>query len=381
MARGAASRFRRSRHLVGFWRGRWFFIHNYATGREAVVSSAIPSMLDFFADWCTIRSFARKAQLSTREAGRRVAAMVVDGVLEASTDRARRLKESAMARWEFWNPGAGYFHSATRDARYVDPTEGEHTLAEKARTVRVPPQVKRYPGAPSHSLPRVDGSGAFASVLLDRRTWRQFSKRPLPLESLSTLLGLSGGIHHWATVHGQPDLPLKTSPSGGSRHPIEIYVWARRVAGLSAGFYHYACDRHRLEFVKSQPRRVSVERYLPTQFWYEEAPLLVFFSAVYARYQWKYSHPRAYRATLIEAGHQCQTFCLTATSLGLAPFCAMALADSEIESVLGLDGISESVLYAAGAGIRTTDRDAGAMPEGFPPAGVRSNNRILKGRR
>jgi len=33
--------------------------------------------------------------------------------------------------------------------------------------------------------------------------------------------------------------------------------------------------------------------------------------------------------------------------LGLAPFCTMALADSKVEKALRLDGISESVVYAA----------------------------------
>ena len=63
-------------------------------------------------------------------------------------------------------------------------------------------------------------------------------------------------------------------------------------------------------------------------------------------------YARAYRAALAEAGHVCQTFCLTATWLGLAPFCLMGLADDEIERDLGIDGITESVLYAAGAGVR-----------------------------
>jgi hypothetical protein len=58
---------------------------------------------------------------------------------------------------------------------------------------------------------------------------------------------------------------------------------------------------------------------------------------------------------LIEAGHLCQTFCLTATSMRLAPFCTMAFADSKIEKVLGLDGVSESVLYVAGAGMPPKD--------------------------
>jgi hypothetical protein len=53
---------------------------------------------------------------------------------------------------------------------------------------------------------------------------------------------------------------------------------------------------------------------------------------------------------LIEAGHVCQTILLTATWLGLAPFSVMGLADSLIERDLGIDGIRESVLYAAGLG-------------------------------
>ena len=75
-------------------------------------------------------------------------------------------------------------------------------------------------------------------------------------------------------------------------------------------------------------------------------------TAVFPRTQWKYDIARAYRVVLAETGHLCQTFCLTATWLGLAPFCTMALADSKIERDLGIDGITESVIYAAGVGVR-----------------------------
>jgi len=214
-------------------------------------------------------------------------------------------------------------------------------------------------------------------VLLSRRTWRQFARRPLPLDSLAALLGLTGGVQQWAKLPQQGDFVMKTSPSGGGRHPIELYVWARRVEGLAPGLYHYAGDRHRLERVKAQRGRVSVERYLPRQFWYEGAAAIVFFSAVYERYLWKYTYPRAYRATLVEAGHQCQTFCLVATWLGLAPFCSMALADSRIEHDLGLDGVSESVIYAAGVGVRPPGAAVRSKPVGFPPLRVRPNRRVI----
>ncbi len=93
-------------------------------------------------------------------------------------------------------------------------------------------------------------------------------------------------------------------------------------------------------------------------------------TAVFDRVQWRYPFARAYRAILAESGHLCQTFCFVATALGLAPFCTMALADSRIERDLKIDGVSESVIYAAGVGTgprgstgprARSRRDAGAL--------------------
>ena len=147
-------------------------------------------------------------------------------------------------------------------------------------------------------------------------------------------------------------MALKTSPSGGARHAIELYTLAFVSAAFVPGWYHYAADAHALELIDDETSRRLVRRYLPQQPWFEPAAALVFFAAVLDRELWRYPYARAYRALLIEAGHLCQTFCLTATWLGLAPFCTMALADSAIEKDLGLDGIGESVLYAAGVGAR-----------------------------
>jgi SagB-type dehydrogenase family enzyme len=98
------------------------------------------------------------------------------------------------------------------------------------------------------------------------------------------------------------------------------------------------------------PRRIS--DYLPGQEWYDAASAVMLMTSVFERVQWRYQYARAYRAIMAEAGHLCQTFCLVGTWLGLAPFCTMALADSRIERDLGVDGVSESVIYAAGIGPR-----------------------------
>ena len=102
---------------------------------------------------------------------------------------------------------------------------------------------------------------------------------------------------------------------------------------------------------------------------------MVFFTSVFARILWRYPYARAYRAALIEAGHVCQSFLLVATSLGLAPFSVMALADSVIEDDLGIDGIQESVLYAAGIGRPPRGVAWAPLAKGRAPR-VRRNPRV-----
>jgi SagB-type dehydrogenase family enzyme len=132
-------------------------------------------------------------------------------------------------------------------------------------------------------------------------------------------------------------------------------VVALRVRGLAPGLYHYAADRHRLERLRRGASAREAVRWLAGQRWFGKAAALVLMTAVLSRSQWKYQFPRAYRVLLADAGHLCQTFCLVATWLGLAPFCTMALADSQIERALRVDGVREAVLYAAGVGFRPAD--------------------------
>ena len=132
-----------------------------------------------------------------------------------------------------------------------------------------------------------------------------------------------------------------------TQNPIEVYVAARNVRSLAPGFYRYAAGgpmrRSRVgrRTARASARRAPAE--LTNGGTAGSLAALVLFTAVFERTRWRYNGPRAYRAVLLEAGHVCQTFCLTATWLGLAPFCSMALADAAIEKVLGLDGVSESV--------------------------------------
>jgi SagB-type dehydrogenase family enzyme len=211
-------------------------------------------------------------------------------------------------------------------------------------------------------------------VLRARRTWRRYSVIGVRLDELSTLLAFTAGVQHWVHV-GERRMPLKTSPSGGARHAIECYVVCRNVQGVSAGIYHYAGDRHALERLRGAVSLERMQAYVPSSSYFANASAMVFFAAVFERIIWRYAYSRAYRAALVEAGHVCQTFCLTATWLGLAPYCVMGLADTLVEADLGLDGITESVLYCAGVGRPPRGTKSAPLTRGT--LDVRPNPRFL----
>lgn len=344
--------FRRAPSLVSYWDEGDLIFENYAIGTRITADPLTTQVLHVFDRWRSIDVLvARLAEFTPSSLRSAVRILERHGLLQRSTTR-EDARTRAMAAWAPWNPEAGFFHAATKDVQFTDAHAVDQHLRRKARASPLPGRFKRYANTPRVRLPPPRYAGAFPDVLLARRTWRTFSRRALAVDDLSRLLALTWGVHGWIPLRGQGRLPLKTSPSGGARHPIEVYVLARAVRGVPRGLYHYAPDRHELELVRAGATARQIVRYLPTQTWFGPAAALMLMTAVFERTRWKYEFARAYRVVLAEAGHLCQTFCLTATWLGLAPFETMALADSRIEQDLGIDGVSESVLYAAGVGTR-----------------------------
>ena len=339
-------------------------VHNYATRRTVPAHALLLGLLERFGSWCDLERYLESVPGEVREAlGGFVERLAADGWLWRR-DQPPPPADQAMADWGVWNPAAGFFHSATKDTEFVALEDSIAHLTDQVKTWPMPASIKSYKGQARIALERTRDRDSYTDVLLDRRTWRQFGSEPVPLGDLATLLDCSAGIQDWVVADGEGRVPLKTSPSGGARHPVEVYVAARHVDGLTPGVYHYAADTHALERVTD--RVPAFDEVLPTQWWYRDAAALVMFTAVFERTRWRYHSPRAYRAVLIEAGHVCQTFCLTATWLGLAPFCSMAVADSLVERLLAIDGVSESVLYVAGVGTRpslTPGTRPGMLPQ------------------
>ena len=356
VARKELLRFRRCASLVLYWQDGELVFENYALRTQICAEPAACSILHHCSEW---RSFEEIAVLLSEydEASIRKSLneLCQNGVLERS-DAKPDSRMEAMKRWASWSPAASFFHFSTKDTKFApDPLGAIREWRRRINHEPMPLPIKNYSKAPKTKLPRVAEGGEFPATLRDRRTWRKFGRDAVALGPVARVLELTFGIQGWVNVPELGRAAMKTSPSGGDLHPIEAYVLAQHVKGLKSGIYHYNAARHELEWLRGEIPRPTLERSLGSQWWFARGAFLVLMTAVFARTQWKYDFPRAYRVVLAEAGHLCQTFCLTATWLGLAPFCTMAQTDTKWEEWLGIDGVKESIIYVAGAGTRPAD--------------------------
>ncbi|HKP31061.1 MAG TPA: SagB family peptide dehydrogenase [Gemmatimonadales bacterium] len=360
-------RFRRARALQVHWQDGDLIIENFVS-RVAVSAAPVTlTVLSAFDDWRSGGSVASElGEWSRASIARAIRELVAHSLLLTEGSEAARLDEQVSTTWKHWRPAAS-FHFSTKDAPFASPRQWARIAPTFLAESPQPGLVKTYPGHPKVSLPDAgEPDSEFLRVLLARKTHREFSSQAMPLGSLATLLRYTWGAVDM--VHSPNFGPLlrKTSPSGGARHPAEVYVAALKVDGLRAGLYHYNHQDHVLERLRAGPMRDVVLRQSLGQQHVGNACAVCYMTAFLPRSMYKYRAPRAYRTVSLETGHLAQTFCLVATWLGLAPFTTAALVDTDIERSLGIDGVEETILYIAGVGmpkrIRAKSPAAGSRP-------------------
>ncbi|MFZ0885371.1 MAG: hypothetical protein WAN14_18360, partial [Candidatus Acidiferrales bacterium] len=234
MAKAKQVLFRRSPHLVSYWHAGKLTFENYATGKGATAAPIATEVLDFFSSWRSADAIFRHLPRYSPSSLRAAMQDLVRHSLLQRSDRNQRRAERSLAAWKNWNPAAGFFHFTGRDLPFeADLVRIGRYMEGLTHEKPMPVPVKRYPQAEQTRLLPVRESGEFPRVLTSRRTWRRFASGQLSFADLSTLLGLTFGVREWVAVPPLGKFAVKTSPSGGALHPIEAYVVARDVEGIS----------------------------------------------------------------------------------------------------------------------------------------------------
>jgi SagB-type dehydrogenase family enzyme len=212
---------------------------------------------------------------------------------------------------------------------------------------RVRPEMyKTYPDTVKVVLPSYEPARPMTldEALNRRKSIRQFRDAPIDLAQLGYLIWASTGVQR-----SEQGYEFRTAPSAGALYPIETYVVANDVRDVEPGVYHYGIRNHELERIRAGSLRRQAAAAALGQGMCASAPAVFVWTAIFARSKWKYAQ-RAYRYIYLDVGHIAGNLALAAVSLGLGTCQIGALFDDEVNKLIEVDGIEESVLYMSVVG-------------------------------
>ena len=175
--------------------------------------------------------------------------------------------------------------------------------------------------------------------LKTRRSRREFCWDPLSDDELLRLCWAGQGI----TGPGG----LRTAPSAGGIHPLELYVVT------PAGILHYEADGERLVPVLRGDHRPALCTAAESQDVVGLAAATIVMVAVEGRMDPRYG-ARSRRYELVESGHVAQNILLAATAMGICATPVGALDDGAVRDVLDLPA-SHTPVYLVALG-HSSDR-------------------------
>lgn len=230
-----------------------------------------------------------------------------------------------------------------QETKYEPARMPRHRLAWETK----PSVYKEYPSAQKLELPSFDLNQppSLDQVLRQRKSIRDFQAKSISRGRLSYMLWASTGIQRI-----EDGYEFRTVPSAGALYPIETYVIVNNVNNLDAGVYHYSVRSHFLELIKQGDFKQTITAAALGQGMCATAAAIFVWTAIFERCKWKYGQ-RAYRYIYLDAGHIAENLALAAVSLNLGSCEIGALYDDHVNAILGIDGVEESVLCMAAAGI------------------------------
>ncbi|MDI6104840.1 SagB/ThcOx family dehydrogenase [Actinoplanes sp. NEAU-A12] len=293
---------------------------------------------------------------------RLIAGLLGRGLLRdaADTDEELDWLVDVRRRWSRygWHESVEY-HTLAFDYPCVDYATGAGFLADRDRMRQYradEPETERfkldYADHPAVDLPDIDDDLIPATA---RDYWAgEIKPVPIDLDGVRRVIAAAFGITGWIVRRsGAPPALRRSSPSGGGRHPSEGYLIAHDVPGLEPGWYHVTMQPFGLRRVGDLPvDDQSLSRLFPNaagRFPVRARALLVV-TSVFERNMFRYREPRTYRTVHMDAGHIAKSFLTAAGAAGLSSAIFYCDAGTEIERLLGLDGLTEGYMLTVALG-------------------------------
>lgn len=186
--------------------------------------------------------------------------------------------------------------------------------------------------------PVIKGKISLEETINLRHSIRKYKDKKLMVIDISQLL--------WGAAGKKVDMvsgASRTYPSAGACYPLEFYLVAGEVEGISPGVYHYLQEKHALKMVLEGDLREKLTLASYGQSMIKYGPATIVITAVYSRTTEPYGK-RGERYVHMDSGHSGENIYLMATARGLGTVAVGAFDDAEVKKVLRLPE-NEEPLY------------------------------------
>jgi len=212
-------------------------------------------------------------------------------------------------RFELWKKlkwaEAGIYHEGTRDYPFVDMSHKGAFIADNERMKNyeqdwtAPDVYQEFAATSSVPLLKIDET--FEHYLKSRK------QSPDKLKDLSLLFDFCFGerlrLDHAFDEQNflQLESLRKAIPSGGGRHPTELFLAVDdEQMGVAPGLYHYNVKNNKLDMLRGGAVLADIEKIVKLP---ADTRAVLFFSSFCERAMWRYRDPRSWRAFVIDIGH------------------------------------------------------------------------------
>lgn len=343
-------RIRRSHSIICYWYDGSFVIENFLIGKQAIVSPLLLPVIE------CLNEFMSQGELEKRFPTIPDMPVIIRQLLDFGIAYTQNspvaAKEELLNEWK-WGIDAKYYHLKTNYVNFECNNESVwKNLAAKGKAEPAPSPFFFVPQASYAMLPAPGDlpERSLQEILKNRRTCRSYLQVPISLNQLSDILYYCWGMTGKYEGGDLGDVIFKHSPSGGSRHPTEVYFIANNIEGLACGVYHYSVLHHSIGLVKEGSFEDLCVEICSGQKWVKKAAVVFILTAILKRTMWKYEHSHAFRVIHLDNGHLGQTFHLVAECMGLGPFCTAATENALIEKLLDINPFEQPVIYLCAAG-------------------------------
>lgn len=264
-----------------------------------------------------------------------------------------------LARWGRygWRDAAD-FHLATHGLRFVPDETGDVSyddhfgaMLEDTETVGEQPPAYVPPGGERLPIREAEPAAASLDEVLSRtRPINRFEGPAVSgAELLPALRAAFGTQRVIGGVLGEHH--MRSYPSGGARHPFEMYLVSKGLADVPSGVYRFDTLEHTLAGVPQHGEPAAVDVACFGKGGIRTAGAVLVLTCRWLRHSWKYRYARSYRMLLLEAGHIVQAVHLTMLRYGIDVYHCPSINDSTLQEILALDDdCAEGAAYAFGLG-------------------------------